>query len=109
MNIEDTISLIRIWGLEKGITGPNGKATAFSQFNKLTEEVNELRAGIQRNDVDEIQDAIGDCVVVLTLLAERSGLKIEDCILSAYNEIKGRTGQMIGGTFVKDQPSTKGK
>jgi hypothetical protein len=31
-----------------------------------------------------------------------AGTNIEDCILSAYNEISTRTGRMINGTFVKD-------
>ena len=50
-----------------------------------------------------MRDAIGDIVVVLTNLAHQRGTHIETCISSAYNEIKGRTGQMINGTFVKDE------
>jgi len=30
-------------------------------------------------------------------------LKIEDCIYSAYDEIKNRKGKMINGTFVKNK------
>ena len=47
--------------------------------------------------------SIGDIVVVLTNLAHQRGTNIETCISSAYNEIKGSTGQMINGTFVKDE------
>ena len=42
-------------------------------------------------------------VVVLTNLAHLAGMKIEDCIESAYNEIKDRKGSMSNGTFVKEQ------
>ena len=42
-------------------------------------------------------------IVVLTNLAHMEGLKIENCIDSAYNEIKNRKGSMINGTFVKDE------
>jgi hypothetical protein len=49
----------------------------------------------------EIQDAIGDIVVVITNLAELEGFKIEKCIDAAYNEIANRTGVMHNGTFVK--------
>ena len=42
-------------------------------------------------------------VVVLTNLAHLHGTEIEDCIDAAYNEIAGRTGKMINGTFVKDE------
>ena len=47
-------------------------------------------------------DGIGDCVVVLTNLAELIGTPIEQCIDAAYNEIKDRTGKMDNGTFKKD-------
>ena len=30
---------------------------------------------------------------------------IEECINAAYDEIKNRTGKMVNGTFVKDQPT----
>ena len=46
-------------------------------------------------------DAIGDAVVVLTNLAALEGLKIEDCVVAAYDVIKSRQGSMINGTFVK--------
>jgi len=42
-------------------------------------------------------------VVVLTNLARMEGHKIEDCVKSAYSVIKERTGQMINGTFVKNE------
>ena len=48
-------------------------------------------------------DGIGDCVVVLTNLAELIGTPIEECIDRAYNEIKGRKGRMANGTYVKDE------
>lgn len=53
-------------------------------------------------------DDIGDCIVVLTILAEQHDLTIQQCLYHAYNDIKDRTGQMINGVFVKesDLPST---
>jgi hypothetical protein len=41
-------------------------------------------------------------VVVLTNLAALEGLRIEDCIISAYDVIKSRQGSMVNGTFVKE-------
>ena len=35
--------------------------------------------------------------------ANYENIKIENCIDSAYNEIKNRKGSMINGTFVKDE------
>lgn len=40
----------------------------------------------------------------LILAAEMAGLRFEECLAAAYDEIKGRTGTMSGGVFVKDQP-----
>jgi NTP pyrophosphatase (non-canonical NTP hydrolase) len=67
------------------------------------EEAGELAKALLNRDKAEIVDAIGDITVVLTNLAELEGLKIEDCIDSAYNVISKRKGKMINGTFVKDK------
>ena len=67
------------------------------------EEAGELAQAILKNDEPEVIDAIGDMVVVLTNLAKLRGHNIEDCITSAYNVIKSRTGKMVDGTFVKSE------
>lgn len=77
-------------------------STPFAQYEKLLEEVTELFHAMRVNDVVEIIDAIGDCYVVLTILAAQLDLRIEDCISSAYDQIKDRKGKMIEGVFVKD-------
>lgn len=38
----------------------------------------------------------------LTMLAYRLGTNLEECLQSAYNEIKDRRGKMINGVFVKE-------
>lgn len=93
--------LIRQWADERGIY-KNGDTK--TQFIKLQEEAGELARAILKNDKAEFIDAIGDVVVVLTNLAALEGLKIEDCITSAYDVIKSRQGSMINGTFVKERP-----
>ena len=62
----------------------------------------EICRAILKDNEPEITDGIGDCVVVLTNLAELHGISIEDCIERAYNEIKDRTGKMENGTYKKD-------
>ena len=89
---------IRQWADERGIYR-NGDAK--TQFIKLQEETGELARAILKNNREELIDAIGDAVVVLTNLAALEGLKIEDCVTSAYNVIKSRKGSMVNGTFVK--------
>ena len=90
--------LIRQWADERGIYR-NGDAK--TQFIKLQEETGELARAILKKNQEELIDAIGDAVVVLTNLAALEGLKIEDCVTSAYDVIKSRQGSMINGTFVK--------
>ena len=73
-----------------------------TQALKLVEEVGETCRAILKEDANEMIDGIGDCVVVLTNLAELIGTPIEGCIDKAYNEIKDRKGKMANGTYVKD-------
>jgi len=94
----DKFDLIRKWASERGIYE---KGDVKTQFAKLIEEVGELAKAVLENDEVEFVDAIGDCVVVLTNLAHLGGHKIEECVDSAYNQIKNRQGRMTNGTFVK--------
>ena len=41
-------------------------------------------------------------MVVLTNLATLNNFTIEECIESAYNEIKNRKGKIVNGTFKKN-------
>lgn len=100
MILNNEFEPIRDWAKERGIYKKGDPKT---QLLKLIEEAGELSEAILNNDDIEIKDAIGDCVVVLTSLAELCGIKIEDCIVSAYDEIKNRTGKMQNGTFKKDK------
>jgi len=94
-----TFDKIRSWANERNLISQGDVKT---QLIKLYEETGELSQSILKDDKNGIIDAIGDCVVVLTNLAELAGTRIEYCIDSAYNEISNRTGRMINGTFVKD-------
>ena len=91
--------LIRQWADERGLY-ENGDTK--TQALKLVEEVGETCRAILKEDFDEVIDGIGDCVVVLTNLAELQGVSIEACIDAAYQEIKNRKGKMVNGTYKKD-------
>lgn len=94
-----TLMKIKQWAEDRNlIKGSNSKA----QMLKMTEEVGELAAGIARGDKALIADSIGDCVVVLTILAEQEELSIEKCTHDAYEEIKDRKGKMVDGVFIKE-------
>jgi len=87
------------WAKDRGIFQLSSRE---KQFEKTCEEVHELGLAINCNDGQEIIDALGDIVVTLILQAEMNGVKIDDCIEYAYNQIKSRTGKMVDGKFVKD-------
>ena len=91
--------LIRDWADERGLYENGDPKT---QALKLVEEVGETCRAILKKDRAEAIDGIGDCVVVLTNLAELMDISIEECIEAAYDEIKDRTGKMENGTYKKD-------
>jgi NTP pyrophosphatase (non-canonical NTP hydrolase) len=127
MKLKNEFEPIREWAEQKGIYE---KGDTKTQFLKLIEEVGELGKAILKKDLEETKDAIGDIVVVLTnltelanndifikeyyedvvgdggsrmLMQESMEVTIEDCVNSAYQVIKNRTGKMINNTFVKDE------
>jgi NTP pyrophosphatase (non-canonical NTP hydrolase) len=115
MNLQETIEAVRQWGEAKGITGPNGKGTLLGQLTKTQEELDETKVAasfvLSAESFEErsmamadLIDGLGDITATVILAAEMAGLRIEDCLQAAYDEIKGRTGKMEGGQFVKDKP-----
>ena len=92
-------NLIRQWAADRNLIAG---ATPQAQMLKLTEEVGELASSIARGNASGFIDSIGDCVVVLTILAAQHGVDIEDCITAAYDEIKDRKGRMVDGVFVRE-------
>ena len=91
--------LIRKWASERGLYEKGDPKT---QALKLVEEVGETCRAILKGNQGDIEDGIGDAVVVLTNLAHLCDTDIEHCIELAYNEIKDRKGKMDNGTFKKD-------
>ena len=87
------------WAAQKGILE---NATTMRQAEKTHEEVLELMAAIDDDNKEEIIDALGDILVTIIIQAEMQGLKLVDCLESAYNVISKRTGRMENGQFVKD-------
>ena len=99
MKLTNEFDPIRQWADERGLYTKGDPKT---QALKLVEEMGELAQSILKEDNEEFEDAIGDCVVVLTNLAALNGTTIEDCINSSYNVIASRKGKMVNGTFVKE-------
>jgi hypothetical protein len=102
-NMNDLIQNVLQWGIDKNITGANGKGTRYGQADKMLEEAKETYSAVKRNDLMDVKDGIGDTAVTLILLAEMYGWTLEECLQHAYNVISKRTGKMVGGVFVKDR------
>lgn len=90
------------WARAKDLTDP---ARSARQTLKLFEEGGEVAGAIAREDHVKTIDGIGDCVVVLTILAAQRGVTIEECVMAAWEEIKDRTGRTVDGVFIKDEPA----
>lgn len=89
------------WGEARGIV-KNGKA--ISQAIKTLEETTELLDAINRKNLVDAKDAIGDVVVTLIMVCAILDLNLVDCLQGAYEEIKGRKGYLTPeGTFIKEQ------
>jgi hypothetical protein len=41
-------------------------------------------------------------LVVMINICKRNGVTLEECLITAYNDIKDRRGKMVDGVFVKE-------
>lgn len=96
-NEELQIKIIE-WAAAKNLIKPEN---ALKQYAKFQSEAGELADAILSNNRDETVDAIGDVQVTLIILCAQMGLDYNECLKSAYNEIKDRTGETINGVFIK--------
>jgi NTP pyrophosphatase (non-canonical NTP hydrolase) len=98
MNVNELTTLIEEWANDRGLH----VADPTKQTLKLGEEFGELCQGMAKNKPDQVIDSIGDMYVVMTILCLQLGIRIDDCVYRAYDEIKDRKGQMVNGVFVKE-------
>ena len=75
-------------------------STDKDQYMKLIQEAGELSDSLCKGK--DIRDDIGDMMVVLINIMVRNKLTIQECLSTAYNDIKDRKGKMIDGVFVKE-------
>ena len=68
----------------------------------LSGEAGEVAAALSRGQMDALKDGIGDTVVTLIILAQQHDMTLQECLQYAYDEIKGRKGKTINGTFIKE-------
>lgn len=96
--VDQLIKRVEQWSKDKGLDKGNPDRQAL----KFYEEAGEVAAALSRGQLEALKDGIGDTVVTLIILAQQHGMTLEECLSLAYNEIAGRKGKMINGTFVKE-------
>ena len=87
------------WAESKGILAKSDPKT---QCLKCVSEVGELADAVAVGDMDEANDALGDVLVTLIILADLLKTDLTDCLSEAYEIIRKREGRMVNGIFVKD-------
>lgn len=91
--------LVIRWAEQKQILG---KAKPDTQALKTVSEVGELCDALIKGDRPAIKDSLGDTLICIIILCAMLDLDLTDCLESAYDTIKGRTGVSLpNGTFVK--------
>jgi len=96
--VPEYISKITNWHYERNlIHGSTDK----DQYLKLIQECGELSDSVCKGK--DIKDDIGDIIVVLINLAERNGLTLQQCLSTAWNDIKDRGGMMVDGVWIKSE------
>tara|TARA_A100001515_G_C4585990_1_gene214504 strand:+ start:2250 stop:2579 length:330 start_codon:yes stop_codon:yes gene_type:complete len=107
---DDKIKQVEEWAEDRGLLNKIEGFTSYSykyndiqaQTMKLMEEVGETVKAIAYKDSQGVMDGIGDCAVVLIILAAQHNMTFEECLEHVWDEIKDRTGKLEDGLFKKD-------
>lgn len=98
--MQELIHKVESWAADRQIV-PN--STPQAQLMKTVSELGELADATLKSDRAGVVDGIGDVLVTLIIYAALQDVKLEDCLASAYGEIKDRKGHLTPeGVFVKE-------
>ena len=78
-------------------------STDKDQVLKLQQELGELSDSVCKKK--DMKDDLGDMMVIMLNIMRRNNLTMEECLETAYIDIKDRKGKMIDGIFVKEGDS----
>lgn len=96
--LDQLVEQVEAWSVDKNLNNGNPDRQAL----KFYEEAGEVASALSRGQMDALKDGIGDTVVTLIILAQQHDMTLQECLQYAYDEIKGRKGKTINGTFVKE-------
>ena len=78
-------------------------STPEAQMLKMVSEVGELADAINKGNMDDIQDAVGDTLVCLINVCALLDIDPVDCLQVSYDAIQHRKGTLLpNGVFVKE-------
>ncbi len=97
-SLDQLVEQVQQWSIDKDLHNGNSDRQAL----KFYEEAGEVAAALSRGQMDALKDGIGDTVVTLIILAQQHDMTLQECLQYAYDEIKGRKGKTINGTFIKE-------
>lgn len=97
-NFEQLQELILDWAKGKEILSPENHS---KQIMKVYEELGELSGAILKGNKIHEEDAFGDVLVTLIILAGQRGVNLIGELENVYNVIKARKGKTVDGTFIK--------
>lgn len=95
--MDELIEKVQQWAYERNLVNGSDSKT---QLIKLMSEMGELADSI--NKKQDCRDDIGDCLVVLSIIADQQGCTLKQCLEFAYEDIKDRKGIMVDGVFIKE-------
>ena len=96
--LDQLVEQVQQWSIDKDLHKGNSDRQAL----KFYEEAGEVAAALSRGNLEALKDGIGDTVVTLIILAQQHDMTLQECLQFAYDEIKGRKGKTINGTFIKE-------
>ncbi|MEF5011580.1 MazG-like family protein [Escherichia coli] len=100
--MNELITKVEQWAKDKGLNQADPKA----QFLKVAEEFGEIASAMARSNDELFKDSVGDVIVTLIILSMQKGTNVQECL---EMEIKGRTGKMVDGVFVKSSDLEESK
>lgn len=99
LTASELLTYIKQWGDDRRLTDP-AHSSSKVQGLKLMSEMGELADNLAKGK--DVKDDIGDCMVVLVMIAALEGHSIRECLAVAYTDIKDRKGLMYEGVFIKE-------
>ena len=76
-------------------------STDKDQVLKLQQELGELSDSVCKQK--DVRDDLGDMMVIMLNIMKRNDVTMEECLETAYNDIKDRKGKMVDGVFIKEK------